>query len=651
MTKAGFFIYWFHYGGTMKRDFAKSEYEEIKKQLDALHKADKEQAPEILRSMLAYMEDTDLSSHPSEECALLRGIVLFYVNLRDANRAYDYALKAQEVAKKGGNSEDILGAQSLFAIIHSIRGENLKAIDIWEDILVQIDSCSLHYLPILNNLVVAYGFSHQFAKSIDLGYKLLQNLEESNAPATSFCSAYINLGNSYTAMNKHEQAINAFEKALELAEQIGHFSYMNSIHGNLVGIYTDMGDLEKAYHHSLQEYAASQKLPGNIQIAEALSRMGDVCLKLKRLDESEEYLLKALEMLRKEPNPVSISDCLMSLGRLYLEKDEPDKAIASLEEAGPMVASTNVELLYRTLYMTLNSYYLYIKDYEKAHDCLDKLVALNQKEFKDLSENMISVVEAEYLRHQIEKKNEAYQAQNEELTRSMDMLNRLISVLSHDVRGPVANSAQALRLILEGSVSAASIQELTSHVIDNLEASSDLLAEMMLWIESRAFSKEVKRLLQDVDVLCLLESVIQYYRGQIRQKELELVLDFTEETLFSYSEPNILKIAMRNILSNAIKYSHKGGKIYISLSAETDSILLRIRDEGIGMRPEELDKLMIKELKPTMGTAQELGMGMGLRLSFSYLQLLGIRYDIQSKEQAGTKFTLYLPIAQPKEDS
>ena len=635
----------------MKREFNESEYARLKERFEILHIAEKEQAEAVLQEGLSFLKQVDFIGNPKEECFLYRAISFYYINLRDANRALEYVLKAQEIAEKRGGDQERWQVESTIAIVHSLKGDHLKAIDIWEDILSRIDSKDKLYIPILNNLVVAYGFSHQFTHAVDLSYKLLKTLEESNASVYVLSSAYINLGNSYNPLKKYDQAIKAFEHALELADEIGHYSHQKSIHGNLVGIYIEMGDLDKAYYHSQKEYETSQKMPGEIQKAEALMHMGDVTLRLQRVEESESYLLKSLEILQAEGNPVNLSDCLMALGRLHLAKNEPQKAIEYLTEAEPIVNSTSVDQLFRTFYLTMDDYYQQTQDYENARKYLLKLLELNNKEFTQLSENMTSVAEAEYLRHQIEKKNLAYQEQNEALQRSMDMLNRLISVLSHDVRGPIANSVQALRMLQEGRLSADTAQELLGHLVNSLESSSDLLAEMMLWIESRAFSKEVSRLLLNVDVPELLESVIRYYQGQLMQKELKLELDLPASPTLSYSEPNILKIAMRNILSNAIKYSQKGGNIYISLKAEADSILLKIRDEGIGMGEEELQKLLCEELKPRLGTDQELGMGMGLRLCFGYLQLLNIGYDIQSKEHQGTDFSLRLPPAKPEDSS
>lgn len=634
----------------MKKQYEQAEFDEIKKQLDKLNWVEKELAEEILQATLRYLEETDLSHNPSDECLLYRGIAFFYINNRDATRANEYLLKAQELANLKGTDLDKLSVEANFGIVYSLNGEHLKAIDIWEGVLNHAGISDDLYLRTLNNLIVAYGFSKQFTKAVDLSYKLLKGLEERNSPVYMVSSAYINLSNAYLPLKKYDQAIKALEHALKLAEEVENYSHQITIQGNLVGIYMELEDLDKAFYHAKKEYETCQKQIGIIQKAEALGRMGDVCIRQNRLDEGESYLLEALEMQRVESNPVSLSDCLMALGKLYIARGELDKAKRYLDEAEPIIMATNVDALYSNFYLSMDTYYLAIKDYANAHTCLNKLLDLNHEQYAQLSENMISVAEAEYLRHQIEKKNQAYQTQNEELQRSMNMLNRLISVLSHDVRGPIANSAQALRLIQEGSLSQGNGQEILGHVIKNLESSSDLLAEMMLWIESRAFSKEVHRLLLNVDVQILLESVITYYQGQLMQKALQLKLNLHPGAIMSYSEPNILKIAMRNILSNAIKYSHKGGNIYISLQPEEKSIVLKIKDEGMGMRPEDLQELKCEDLKPKMGTNQEMGMGMGMRLCFGYLRLLDIGYDISSRESEGTEFTLRLPLAKDEEN-
>jgi signal transduction histidine kinase len=306
-------------------------------------------------------------------------------------------------------------------------------------------------------------------------------------------------------------------------------------------------------------------------------------------------------------------------------------------------------------------YYKYKQDFRRAVEYQDRFIEAQKELYAELSERLISKQEAEYLRGKIEKQNEANIQKNRELERSnklikkqsrlleksnkelhnsLSMLNRLISVISHDVRGPAANSAAALRLILGKDLKTSSSQEIVHHVIDNLDSVTDLLAEIMVWIESRSFTKDVERLKRDVDLVQITKQVLRFFQGQIRQKQLQIDISFDEPEMMIHSESHVLRIALRNIMSNAIKFTPERKSIHIRCTRQEGIPVLCIEDSGIGMDETELKKLRKSSLKSKQGTNSEIGMGMGLKLSLSYLKLLNIDYSIQSQKDKGTRFTL-----------
>jgi two-component system, sensor histidine kinase and response regulator len=220
------------------------------------------------------------------------------------------------------------------------------------------------------------------------------------------------------------------------------------------------------------------------------------------------------------------------------------------------------------------------------------------------------------------------------------MLNRLISVISHDVRGPVASSAAALRMITESRLDESTRDELLRNMLDTLDSTADLLTEIMIWIESRSYSTSIERLMRKVDMNSLLQNVIKLYSGQIIQKQISLKLDLRDEICEAYTEPNTMKIVLRNIISNAVKFTPEAGQISIFCAPVQDYIQIRIKDNGCGMSKEEIDKLLKQKMHSQKGSCQEIGMGMGLRLSLGYLKLLDAELKIASVPQQGSEFII-----------
>jgi signal transduction histidine kinase len=376
--------------------------------------------------------------------------------------------------------------------------------------------------------------------------------------------------------------------------------------------------------------------------------------------------MQALPMRNPETDPVGHINTLLNLATMHLQMGQCESCLHYLEQAAALAQDTAIPELRINLYNLWSAYFEKIGDFKAANESLCELTKLHELQYTELSNKMISKQEAEYLRHKMELQNENYAQKNQELEASnqlikkqsaqlkeknreihasLGILNRLISIISHDVRGPAANSAVALRMIQDGSISGERGPELIGHIISSLDGVTDLLAEIMLWIESRSFSKDVDRLMQNVSVASLLDPVVRLYQSQMQQKGIRLDLHCVEENIHSYTEPNMLKIVLRNILSNAIKFTPQGGSISIACMLKPTHVELIIRDTGVGMSKEEVATLLKQGLKSKLGTDQELGMGMGLRFCLGYLKLLRVEFNISSEERKGTKFMLKLPPA------
>jgi len=146
-------------------------------------------------------------------------------------------------------------------------------------------------------------------------------------------------------------------------------------------------------------------------------------------------------------------------------------------------------------------------------------------------------------------------------------------------------------------------------------------------------------------VMSILDPVLKLYQGHIRQKNIQLNLSCPSQDCETYTEPNTLKIVLRNIISNAVKFTPEGGQITISGMHGPDHLTLSIRDSGMGMSKDEVETLLTEGLKSKLGTQKEIGMGLGLRYSLGYLKLLGVNFEINSEPDQGTEFVLKLRLA------
>lgn len=112
-----------------------------------------------------------------------------------------------------------------------------------------------------------------------------------------------------------------------------------------------------------------------------------------------------------------------------------------------------------------------------------------------------------------------------------------------------------------------------------------------------------------------------------------------------FAEPNMITIATRNILSNAIKFSHPEGNIYINCNLQNNQINISIKDEGMGISEKDLSKLFNKEMSYSRpGTKGEKGTGLGLLLSNELIIRNNGSISVESEVGKGTIFTISLPV-------
>jgi len=116
-----------------------------------------------------------------------------------------------------------------------------------------------------------------------------------------------------------------------------------------------------------------------------------------------------------------------------------------------------------------------------------------------------------------------------------------------------------------------------------------------------------------------------------------------EKDLHIHSDPDLVQLVMRNLLTNAFKFSHRGGEVELDADVSEGYVLVRITDHGTGISPEKMKNLFAFSGKSKRGTENEAGTGLGLTLSREVVRLLGGEIWVTSKEGEGSCFQFRIP--------
>lgn len=253
---------------------------------------------------------------------------------------------------------------------------------------------------------------------------------------------------------------------------------------------------------------------------------------------------------------------------------------------------------------------------------------------------------------EISKKTERILEQQEEILKQkseVEQLNKtkdkFFSIIAHDLKNPVT----ALSILIKGlrkevRQTTDTGKELLSHVELSSERIKTLTYNLLEWTKTQNGNIRVKP--ERLSVHKLIEENIQLHSSQTAQKQLT-VTEQTDLSLFVLADYNMANTIIRNIVSNAIKYTPKGGKIEITYYSDEGEVIISFKDNGIGMEEEVLDRLFAAEPNASLsGTENETGTGLGLAIAKEFSMLNNGDVYAESSVGHGSTFYLCLPATE-----
>ena len=239
---------------------------------------------------------------------------------------------------------------------------------------------------------------------------------------------------------------------------------------------------------------------------------------------------------------------------------------------------------------------------------------------------------------------------NLELRRTMADLKRLnedkdrfFSIIAHDLRSPFAGLLGLVDLMQAsgGTLSAAESRKFTGLIHGSLHRVYNLMENLLHWAELE--QGHMPYTPDELDVASLFDEVLLPLQEALAAKHLAVEKQVAEGFQVT-GDRNMLTTAVRNQLTNAMKFTRPGGRIVLAATATTESVRLSVKDTGIGMAAELLEQLQDGVKAPSQpGTEGESGTGLGLRLVRQFAAQHGGTLEIESQEGVGTTTTLVLP--------
>jgi two-component system sensor histidine kinase/response regulator len=244
----------------------------------------------------------------------------------------------------------------------------------------------------------------------------------------------------------------------------------------------------------------------------------------------------------------------------------------------------------------------------------------------------------------IEQQKVEMQEQAEKLQRLNTLQTKLFSVISHDLRGPIANLQTLLDLFTRKLMTGEELRLLSDKLKTNLNITQRTLENLLNWALSQMDGIKTEKKTMDIQ-LCL-EEVCRLLSEVANRKNMTLQKDDIE-SIMVLADPDQIQLVLRNLIHNSIKFSKIGDQLVLSAALEKDYCRVTIQDSGIGMTQEEIDLLIgSNEHFTKMGTLQEKGTGLGLQLCKEFIERNGGTLSIKSKLGEGTEVSFTLTLAE-----
>jgi signal transduction histidine kinase len=238
----------------------------------------------------------------------------------------------------------------------------------------------------------------------------------------------------------------------------------------------------------------------------------------------------------------------------------------------------------------------------------------------------------------IQKQNLEIESKNRELQRGIQFNQKLLSIIAHDLKSPVTSLFQISDYLYK-SRKDSDLREIFGSIRQLSDSAYGLIDNLLYWGRSQGNRIKVNK--KKVEIFKFLKELYDFFNETAKQKNVELSINASDK-LVCIADYNLLLIIVRNLVSNAIKFTPEGGKVSMEAYKEEKKAVIVIQDNGKGI-PEKVIKEINRGNLPQSGygTANEKGSGLGLSLCYELIKIHKGEIELSSREGEGTTAKIY----------
>jgi len=591
-----------------------------------------------------------------------------YTLLANYNLAFSYLNLAIKANKNINDDDGLTDTYKNIGSVYYSMGQLSSALDFYYKALfiaVQNHSTILSG-EIYNDIGVVLQNMGVYPNALEY-YKKALNIIQHENDLQGISTMSENIGEVLLAQSSYDNAIVYLNKALTIAKKQNDIDGLSSVYADLGLCYADKNQakLGISYLDTALQLAEKYKFVYNqayasIGLATVYNMQKDYKNAYKYAIEGQSLALKLRNLSVRANAALQLNKTLAGLGQyqqayVLLNQYIALKNQLKDNESIQKLTSYNYELNFTAKERQMEQQQR-VRDLlfqQKIHDqrllntifiiitlamIVTSVVYYRQKQKQKRINEMLADRNREVLQQKANIDEQAHKLNELNLLK-----DRLISVLAHDLRAPLSTLRGLFYLLQDNTISHKELVEMIPTVLKNLEYTSDFLDTLLFWMNSQMENFE-----SSVKSFSLKEIVayeIDHYQDQAALKGITLI-DHVPNSLMATADPNSIRIVIRNLITNAIKFSKKNDTVEIYASPDDEqNILIRIKDTGIGIPPLQLAKLFKSKIDSKTGTNNESGTGMGLMFCKDLVEKCNGHIWVTTEQNVGTEFSFTVPAS------
>lgn len=691
---------------TLASNDASEDLKSLNRKAESLLGSNPDEVIKISKKVLSLASEPENSQEKADALKYL-GVAHYYK--QNNRQSLEYYEQALSIYKKLNDKKGIAAILNNTGLLFERQGDYATALKRYNQasLLFSETGNKEKLTASLSNTGNLYSLLGRYDLSLDYMSQALR-IAESLSDSVRIANAYNNVGNIYLSLKDYHSAEKYFHDAEKINEVMHAEDRLIGVYNNLGLTYLGMNRINEALKYNQLSMELAKKVNDIDGVITNLINIGEIYFEVKDYTLANINYKEALRLSDVKRDKITHAMILLDMGQLRVAQEEFDEAIICFKEAQSLLEKTGSNPLLQDLYKGFSEAHEAKGNFKSAFDYLKKHDDIADSIYNSDNLNRFNMIRVSFEMEQTERDNQLLRQQNiysqlalkrQQIIRNLSIMisaivivfsiflflmyyskkkknillaqrnnqittqkaeldklyleqfklneikNKFFSIIAHDLKSPFQSLLGFSELLSEEYEHFSDKQRIDA--INNIyKVTTDtyqLIENLLEW--GRIQTGSHNAFPKVINMKDIVNEVLPVLEIPLKNKELKLETDIPE-ILLANADPNMISAVLRNLISNAIKFSNAGEVINIKGYIKDNMVVMSVIDHGIGMAPDVVDKLFTFNPKVRrVGTRGETGTGMGLGLCHEFMSLNNGVIKVKSQPGKGSTFTMFMQTA------